>query len=339
MVYLSLGSNIGKRLKNLQTAIKLLKENGFNVIKTSSIYETSAWPIRSPQQGCGSSDITSELTSNGLKGVTEQPNFLNLVLKGKTKLCPEELLKEIKQIEKEIGRKPTKKWGPRIIDIDILCYDKKILKSNVLTIPHPQLHKRAFVLIPLKEIAPRLVHPVFKKTASQMLKGSSDKGCVVLYNEYKVSGHQEIRMKNIRESGYQEKPVAGFEKLWIWQKAYKFMLEIHKFCKTLPREEKFKLRDQIERSSSSVCDNIAEGYTSYYYKEKIKGFNVARKESGETQNQVRQLSGKGYLHPKESQQWVEEYEEIIRGINGYIRYIREKKGAKRQSYKPDILFP
>ncbi len=136
-------------------------------------------------------------------------------------------------------------------------------------------------------------------------------------------------MQEIRKTGYQEKAVAGFETLWVWQKANKFMQEIHKFCKTLPREERFRLRDQIERCSSSVCDNIAEGYTAYYYNEKIKGFHIARKEAGETQNHIRKLEGKGYLNPEQSQAWVEEYEEIIRGINGYIRYIRKKKGAKR----------
>jgi len=136
-------------------------------------------------------------------------------------------------------------------------------------------------------------------------------------------------MQDIRESEYQEKPVAGFEKLWVWQKAHELMQEIHSFCKMLPRDERFKLRDQIERSSSSVCDNIAEGYTTYYYNDKIKGFNVARREAGETQNHIRKLSGKGYLDSEQSQRWVERYEEIIRGINGYIRYIREKKGAKR----------
>ncbi len=136
-------------------------------------------------------------------------------------------------------------------------------------------------------------------------------------------------MQDTRKSGYQEKPVAGFEKLWVWQKAHKLMQEIHRFCRTLPRDEKFRLRDQIERCSSSVCDNIAEGYTAYYYNDKIKGFNTARKEAGETQNQIRKISGKGYLDSELSQKWVEEYEEVIRGINGYTRYIREKKGAKR----------
>ncbi|MFQ6035671.1 MAG: four helix bundle protein [Sedimentisphaerales bacterium] len=136
-------------------------------------------------------------------------------------------------------------------------------------------------------------------------------------------------MQDTRKSGHQEKPVAGFEKLWVWQKAHKLMQEIHRFCRTLPREEKFKLRDQIERCSSSVCDNIAEGYTAYYYNDKIKGFNTARKEAGETQNQIRKLSGKRYLAYGQSQKWVEEYEEVIRGINGYTRYIRKKKAAKR----------
>lgn len=183
-VYLSLGSNIGNRLKNIQKAIKLLKKSGFDIIETSSIYETSPY------------------------GVTDQPDFLNLALKGETKFSPEELLKEIKRIEKEIGRKPSREWGPRAIDIDILFYNKEIINipelqpvrsklpkatatpsvgtSNGLKIPHPQLHKRKFVLIPLKEIAPRLVHPVLKKTVSQILKDAGDKGRVVLYNDVNI---------------------------------------------------------------------------------------------------------------------------------------------------------
>ena len=136
-------------------------------------------------------------------------------------------------------------------------------------------------------------------------------------------------MKDIRESGDQEKPVAGFEKLWVWQKAHELMQEIHRFCKGLPREERFRLRDQVERSSSSVCDNIAEGYATYYYNDKIKGFNIARKEAGETQNHIRKLSGKNYVDSPQSQKWVEQYEEVIRGINGYIRYIRGKRGDKK----------
>lgn len=135
-------------------------------------------------------------------------------------------------------------------------------------------------------------------------------------------------MKEIRDSASSEKAIAGFEKLWVWQKAYNLMQEIHNFCKTLPKSEDFKLKDQIERCSSSVCDNIAEGYTAYYYKEKLKGFYIARKEAGETQNQLRKLFGKKYLSPELSQNWVEGYEEVIRGINGYVRYINKKKSAK-----------
>ena len=136
-------------------------------------------------------------------------------------------------------------------------------------------------------------------------------------------------MQDNWKSSYQEKPIAGFEKLWVWQKSHKLMQEVHQVCKTMPRVEMFRLRDQIERCSSSVCDNIAEGYTSYYYKEKIKGFHIARKEAGETQNHIRNLSANKYLAVDRSQVWVEGYEEVIRGINGYIRYIREKKGTKR----------
>ena len=132
-------------------------------------------------------------------------------------------------------------------------------------------------------------------------------------------------MQNNRGPGNQENTVAGFEKLWVWQKAHKFMQDLHSFCRTLPKTEDYRLRDQIERCSSSVCDNIAEGYSAYYYKEKIKGFYIARKEAGETQNQIRKLSGKNYLNREQSQNWVEEYEEIIRGINGYVRYIRKKR--------------
>jgi len=150
----------------------------------------------------------------------------------------------------------------------------------------------------------------------------------------------------MEKSENHQKLITGFEKLWVWQKSYNLMQEIHKLCKALPESEKFKLRDQIERCSSSVCDNIAEGYTAYYYKEKMKGFCIARKEAGETQNQIRKLSGKKYLGPEQSQNWVEGYEEIIRGINGYIRFIRKKREGKvKKSYplkiknQPDFFIP
>jgi four helix bundle protein len=104
------------------------------------------------------------------------------------------------------------------------------------------------------------------------------------------------------------------------------MQDIFKFCRTLPLDERFRTKAQIERSSASVCDNIAEGYTAYYYNDKIKGFHIARKEAGEAQNQIRGLCGKGYLKEDTAQQWVEKYEEVIRGINGYVSYVRGKRG-------------
>lgn len=125
------------------------------------------------------------------------------------------------------------------------------------------------------------------------------------------------------------------EKLWVWQKAHKLMIEIHEICKTLPPNEKYVLRGQIERSSKSVADNIAEGNSSYYYNDKIKGFYTARKESGETQNHLREMEDKHYLSDFQAQSMIDEYEEIIRGLNGLITRIAEKrdqsnrKGAKR----------
>jgi len=147
--------------------------------------------------------------------------------------------------------------------------------------------------------------------------------------EIRRSEDQDISGKSIRGSEYQEEAVAGFEKLWVWQKAHELMLEVHEICRTLPREERFKKRYQLEKSSSSVPDNIAEGHTSYYYQDKIKGFNVARKEAGETQNHIRALQDKHYLAANKARNLITRYEEVIRGINGYIRWVREKRGDKK----------
>ena len=161
MIYLCLGSNLNNRQRNISQTIEKLKEKEFIVTKTSSLYETSPW------------------------GKTDQSSFLNLVLEGKTTLSPENLLKEIKDIERDLGRIPTEKWGPRTIDIDILFYDEHIINTPLLTIPHPMLHQRAFVLIPLKEIAPDFLHPVLKKTVRELYEGLTqydDKDTVIMYN-------------------------------------------------------------------------------------------------------------------------------------------------------------
>ncbi|MBI5415328.1 MAG: four helix bundle protein [Candidatus Omnitrophica bacterium] len=103
------------------------------------------------------------------------------------------------------------------------------------------------------------------------------------------------------------------------------MTEIHKFCETLPQWEQFRKRDQIERSSSSVPDNIAEGYTAYYYNDKTKSMFVARKEAGETQNHIAALLAKNYLNSDKATDWINRYERVIAGINSFINYIRDKR--------------
>jgi len=138
-----------------------------------------------------------------------------------------------------------------------------------------------------------------------------------------------VRDSKVKQDNNREKGKAGFEKLWVWQRAHLLMVEVHKICKELPYHERFKTRDQLERSSASVTDNIAEGHTSYYYQEKIKAFNVARKEAGESQNHIRTLQAKEYITEDKADDLVRRYEEVIRGINGYINWVREKKGTKK----------
>jgi len=141
--YLCLGSNLGEREKNLSRALTLLSLK-VNLQEVSSIYETE--PV----------------------GYKEQPLFLNLVCRITTNLSPEELLHLVKDIETRMGRVPSLTNAPRIIDIDILFYDDKIIETQNLTIPHSRLHDRAFVLIPLVEIAPDLVHPKLGKSIIQL---------------------------------------------------------------------------------------------------------------------------------------------------------------------------
>ena len=139
------------------------------------------------------------------------------------------------------------------------------------------------------------------------------------------------RVQNVSGDGFTlKKPEwknvkPAHEKLWIWQKALDQHLEICKICSTLPFNERYILRPQIERSSKSVKDNIAEGNEAYYYKDKMKGFFIARKESSETQNHLREMEKKLYLPKSKTQSMIDIYEEIKRGINGMIRRIAAKK--------------
>ena len=142
--YLGLGSNLGDRKLNLTWALKLLAKS-VKVEQVSSIYETE--PV----------------------GYEPQPLFLNAVCRISTKLTPEHLLRLAKTIEKRIGRIPSFRNAPRPIDIDIIFYDDKVVTSRDLTIPHPRLAERAFILVPLAEIAPKLVHPESAKTVKELL--------------------------------------------------------------------------------------------------------------------------------------------------------------------------
>jgi four helix bundle protein len=121
----------------------------------------------------------------------------------------------------------------------------------------------------------------------------------------------------------------NFEKLWVWQKAHKLALQISDVSKKLPHEERFRLKDQIERSSSSVPDNIAEAASSYYYNDQIKGYYVARKEAGETQNHIRKMEAKKYIPPTLAQGMIDEYEEVKRGINGLVKFVSQKRDTSK----------
>lgn len=143
VVYLALGSNLGNRAANLKEAIASLPPQ-VEVKARSAVYETP--PI----------------------GFADQDMFLNQVIRGETYLQPELLLKHLKRLEIALGRKPSFENGPRLIDMDILFYDDLVLYSTALTIPHPRLHERGFVLVPLLDIAAELEHPVKKKSVREL---------------------------------------------------------------------------------------------------------------------------------------------------------------------------
>lgn len=155
MIFLALGSNLGNRAECLAQAQAVLIAFDVNVIQASSIFET---PALMPE------------------GAPEDWNipYLNQVLQVETHLSPIDLLSCIKHIEAELGRKPQARWAPREIDIDILAYEGRVMVSDLLTLPHPQLDQRRFVLEPLSEIAPGWRHPVLGQTVKEMLEALND---------------------------------------------------------------------------------------------------------------------------------------------------------------------
>jgi len=149
-VFLLIGGNMGHRLQNLHRAIELLAATCGPVIQQSAVYETAAW------------------------GKTDQAAFLNQALTIMTNLTPQELITTILSVEEKMGRHRTEKFGPRVIDIDILFYNDVIMHEPHLTIPHPQLQNRRFVLVPMHEIAPEYIHPEFQKSIEQLLEECAD---------------------------------------------------------------------------------------------------------------------------------------------------------------------
>jgi 2-amino-4-hydroxy-6-hydroxymethyldihydropteridine diphosphokinase len=154
VIYLSLGSNLGDRAANLKRAVEALPEIGVRVLRVSSIYETE--PV----------DFLA------------QPWFLNCVVEAETSLEPRELLEALQSIERGLGsRKPVPR-GPRIIDLDILFYAGAVIHTEGIEIPHPRLHERRFVLVPLAELAPEFPHPVLHKAVAGLLAATQDQSLV-----------------------------------------------------------------------------------------------------------------------------------------------------------------
>lgn len=161
--YIGIGSNLGNRLENCLKALDLLERRGIRVTALSSPYETKPWGMDRP-----------EIEHPDM--VAGQPDFINMAARIETDLgkSPLALLETLQEVEREMGRVRREKWGPRIIDLDILLYGDEVVDipdgtEGRLKVPHPLMHLREFVLKPLAEIAPQAIHPVLKKTISQLL--------------------------------------------------------------------------------------------------------------------------------------------------------------------------
>ena len=149
-IFLITGGNIGDRKKNLETAAGLIHDKIGIIIQSSKIYETDAW------------------------GITNQPAFYNQVHIVESKFSAKKILQKILKIEEEMGRVRTIKNAARIIDVDILFFNNEIINKPNLIVPHPQIINRRFVLMPLNELVPKMIHPVFKKSIHELLVNCKD---------------------------------------------------------------------------------------------------------------------------------------------------------------------
>ena len=156
--YLLTGGNLGNREENLTIARELITQHCGTIVHASSLYETAAW------------------------GKTDQPSFLNQALELQTAFNARQLIRKVLKIEKTMGRTREEKYGPRIIDIDILLFNEEIHDYRLLKLPHPEMQNRKFALMPLAEIAPDVFHPVFRKTITELLSECKDELPVKKYS-------------------------------------------------------------------------------------------------------------------------------------------------------------
>jgi 2-amino-4-hydroxy-6-hydroxymethyldihydropteridine diphosphokinase len=145
-VYVGVGSNLGRRADNIRRGLELLEQQGFKIERRSRIYETK--PI-------------------GMKATRD---FLNLAVQARTRLSPAETLAAFRRVEQVMGRGRHRRNTPRTLDLDLLFYDRRVIRRPGLRVPHPRLHERAFVLVPLNDLAPNLVHPVLHRQVRTLLK-------------------------------------------------------------------------------------------------------------------------------------------------------------------------
>lgn len=152
-IFIALGSNLGDREANVREAVRLAGEGGgLTVVKISPLYESEPW------------------------GQEDQPRFVNAVMEARSELPPVELLKYLKGIEAEMGREKAEKWGPRIIDLDIIFYGARVVKDEHVEVPHPRAHERAFVMVPLSDIAPWFIDPLSGAPVSELAERLGKEG-------------------------------------------------------------------------------------------------------------------------------------------------------------------